>query len=146
MREDANTAYGGTADTGCASCSEEEAYRDNRDSRSGRDTNGGQAWKEVWRIAALRTVGSLGLVSFLTVMALWLFIFRGLAWQALLYPSLGGFLGSWIAAVWGMESATGRSRKKAGVHIGLGAATNLARCGFFVGAFGFVAFFLVAYR
>lgn len=107
MREDANTAYRGTADTGCASCSEEGSYRDNRDSRSGRDTNGSQAWKEVWRIAALRTVGSLGLVSFLTVMALRLFIFRGLAWQALLYLSLGGFLGSGIATVWGMEAVTG---------------------------------------
>lgn len=97
-------------------------------------------------MAALRAIGSLGLVFFFAVAALWFFAFRGMAWQGLLCPSLGGFLLSWIAAVCGVEDWEGGSRRGAAFSVGPEVAAGMARCGFFLGVLGFVAFFFVAYR
>ncbi len=114
-------------------------------SRGARETKGSRD-EEIWRIAAMRAVGSLSLVFFFAVVALWFFVFRGLAWQGLLSSSLGGFLGSWIAAVWGVEGATDCPRKRTAFPFRPEVAIGLARWGFFLGVFGFVAFFLIAYR
>ncbi len=115
-------------------------------SRGVGETKGGQDQEEMWRTAALRAMGSLGLVFFCSVAVLWFFVFRGSAWQALLSLSFGGFLGSWIAALWGVRGVADRRRKRATFSAGSDAATRLARCGIFIGMFGFVAFFLIAYR
>ena len=119
---------------------------DDSGSQGERETRGGQNRKEVWHIAALRAVGSLALIFFFAMIVLWLFVFRGLPLQAVLSLSVGGFLGSWIAAAWGVEGATYCRRKKTSLHIGTEAALGLARCGFFLGIFSFVAFFLLAHR
>lgn len=115
-------------------------------SRGVRKTKDGQDREEVWRIATLRAIGSLGLVFFCSVAVSWFFVFRGSAWQSLLSLSFGGFLGSWIATLWGVRGVADRRRKRASFSAEADAATSLARCGIFVGVFGFVAFFLMAYR
>jgi hypothetical protein len=119
---------------------------ENEGSQAGRETNDGDARGEVWRIAALRAVGSLSLAFLSAVVALWFFVFWSVAWQGLISLPVGGFLGSWISAALGVEGATRHSQKRSGFAVGLGAATNLARWSFFFGIFGFVFFVLMAYR
>lgn len=99
-----------------------------------------------WRICQLRTTATMSLVCFLAVAALWVFYFSELPWQALIASSLAGLLLSWSAAVLGIRRLTEQLEGEATPRRpNPKMVMDLARYGFFLGVFGFVAFFLINY-
>jgi hypothetical protein len=127
----------GPFDEGC--CADRDSPRGAREANEGDDQD-----RAVLRIATLRAIGSLSVVLFCALAVLWFFVFRDSAWQALLSLSFAGFLGAWLAALWGVRWGAVRHLEKTVPSVE--AATKLAWYGFLLGVLGFVAFFLIAYR